>query len=199
MVSDTADWPWSSYAAMTGLQECPAWLQTDWILGQFGDDRSEAVARYVNFVRAGVGSPSVWDNVQGQVFLGSESFHKRMLGLSEKATISEIPRTQRRPPGRSLGLRGRYELRGRYPFLNAAHHLLLITPRADTRLDLVKDIKQAKMAMVAKRYEMGKVSSGMAAQMAGLVRVEFLLLLGQYDVAMIDLDKEELQADLENA
>ena len=87
---------------MTGLQECPAWLQTDWILGQFGDDRSEAVARYVNFVRAGVGLPSVWDNVQGQVFLGSESFHKRMLGLSEKATISEIPRTQRRPPGCSL-------------------------------------------------------------------------------------------------
>jgi len=59
--------------------------------------------------------------------------------------------------------------------------------------------KQAKMAMVAKLYEMGKVSSGMAAQMAGLGRVEFLLLLGQNDVAMIDLDKEELQANLDNA
>ncbi len=35
-VSDTVDWPWSSYAAMTGLQECPAWLQTDWILRSFG-------------------------------------------------------------------------------------------------------------------------------------------------------------------
>jgi predicted HTH domain antitoxin len=59
--------------------------------------------------------------------------------------------------------------------------------------------KQAKMAMVAKLYEMGKLSSGMAAQMAGLGRVEFLLQLGQYGVAMIDLDKDELQADLENA
>ena len=102
MVSDTGDWPWSSYATMTGTQEGPAWLQTDRILGQFGDDRSEAIARYINFVRAGVGLPSVWDNVQGQVFLGSKSFHERMLGLSEKTTISEIPRAQRRPPARSL-------------------------------------------------------------------------------------------------
>lgn len=47
MVSDTVDWPWSSYVAMTGLRECSASLQTDWILGQFGDDRSEAVARDV--------------------------------------------------------------------------------------------------------------------------------------------------------
>ena len=59
--------------------------------------------------------------------------------------------------------------------------------------------KLAKMAMVAKLYEMGKLSSGMAAQMAGLGRVEFLLQLGQYGVAMIDLDKDELQVDLENA
>lgn len=59
--------------------------------------------------------------------------------------------------------------------------------------------RQAKMAMVAKLYEMGKVSSGMAAQMAGLERVEFLLQLGRYGVAMIDLDKEELYADLQNA
>lgn len=59
--------------------------------------------------------------------------------------------------------------------------------------------KQAKMAMVAKLYEMGKLSSGMAAQIAGLERVEFLLQLSQFGVPMIDLDKDELQADFENA
>ena len=58
---------------------------------------------------------------------------------------------------------------------------------------------QAKMAMAAKLYEMGKVSSGMAAQMAGIGRVEFLLQLGQYGVAIIDLDKNELHTDLKNA
>lgn len=59
--------------------------------------------------------------------------------------------------------------------------------------------KQAKMAMVAKLYEMGKVSSGMAAQMIGVERFEFLLQLGQYGVAMIDLDKDELNTDFDNA
>src|SRR5512137_282677 len=35
MVKDIADWQWSSYAAMLGIQPAPEWLQTDWILGQF--------------------------------------------------------------------------------------------------------------------------------------------------------------------
>jgi predicted HTH domain antitoxin len=59
--------------------------------------------------------------------------------------------------------------------------------------------RQAKMAMASKLYEMGKLSSGMAAQMAGLGRVQFLMQLSQYGVAMIDLDHDELNADLKNA
>lgn len=58
---------------------------------------------------------------------------------------------------------------------------------------------QAKMAMAAKLYEMGKLSSGMAAQMAEVGRVEFLLQLSSYGVAMIDLDEDELRADVHNA
>jgi predicted HTH domain antitoxin len=58
---------------------------------------------------------------------------------------------------------------------------------------------QAKMAMATKLYEMGKISSGMAAQIAGVERVEFLLQLSHYGVPMIDLDEEELHADLDNA
>jgi predicted HTH domain antitoxin len=58
---------------------------------------------------------------------------------------------------------------------------------------------QAKMAMAAKLYEMGKLSSGMAAQMVGIGRVDFLLQLSHYGVAMIDLDKGELASDMINA
>ena len=58
---------------------------------------------------------------------------------------------------------------------------------------------QAKMAMAAKLYEMGKLSSGMAAQMVGIGRVVFLLQLSQYGVAMIDLDRDELLSDVHNA
>ena len=35
MVSQAGDWPWSSYRAMVGQEPAPAWLQTDWVLGQF--------------------------------------------------------------------------------------------------------------------------------------------------------------------
>ncbi|HJV00815.1 MAG TPA: transposase [Burkholderiaceae bacterium] len=53
IVADAADWPWASYRAMTGAATAPAWLQTDWILSQFHPSRKLAIARYVDFVRAG--------------------------------------------------------------------------------------------------------------------------------------------------
>lgn len=58
---------------------------------------------------------------------------------------------------------------------------------------------EAKMAMAVKLFEMKRLSSGMAAQLAGMDRVAFLLSLHKYGVNMIDLTKEELMADIENA
>lgn len=58
---------------------------------------------------------------------------------------------------------------------------------------------EARMAMAVKLFEMGRLSSGMAAQLAGIDRVTFLLGLHRYGVAMIDLDQDELQSDLEHA
>ena len=59
--------------------------------------------------------------------------------------------------------------------------------------------QEAKMAMAVKLFEMKRLSSGLAAQLAGMDRVSFLLELHHYGVAMIDLDDEELEADLRNA
>lgn len=59
--------------------------------------------------------------------------------------------------------------------------------------------RDAKMAMAVKLFEMKRLSSGMAAQLAGMDRVSFLLNLHRYGVATIDLDESELQADVENA
>ncbi|MCP4104164.1 MAG: UPF0175 family protein [Desulfobacteraceae bacterium] len=58
---------------------------------------------------------------------------------------------------------------------------------------------EAKMAMAVKLFEMKRLSSGMAAQLAGIDRVTFLLSLHQFGVAMIDLEEEELLSDIENA
>jgi predicted HTH domain antitoxin len=59
--------------------------------------------------------------------------------------------------------------------------------------------QEAKMAMAVKLFEMKRLSSGVAANLAGMDRVTFLLSLHRYGVAMIDLDDEDLLADLHNA
>ena len=53
-------------------------------------------------MREGVGLPSIWENLRGQVFLGGDTFLRRMQQLSDKTAIGEIPRAQRRPPAKPL-------------------------------------------------------------------------------------------------
>lgn len=103
MVGDAGDWAWSSYPAMIGAAPSPSWLQMDWILGRFGQQRDRARAGYVDFVRAGVGLPSVWDNLQGQIYLGSAAFVSRMQSLlPSDEVLNEIPRIQQRPIAKPL-------------------------------------------------------------------------------------------------
>ncbi|MBV5322389.1 MAG: UPF0175 family protein [Ilumatobacteraceae bacterium] len=58
---------------------------------------------------------------------------------------------------------------------------------------------EAKLAMAAKLFEMGRLSSGMAASLIGLDRVTFLAQLQRFGVPMMDLDAEELAMDVRNA
>lgn len=97
MVERLEQWPWSSYAASCGQVATPVWLQVDWVLGQFGAERTHAIARYVAFVHEGARLPSVWTKLKSQVYLGSDSFIKNMQALiDEKPNLAEIPRVQRR-------------------------------------------------------------------------------------------------------
>lgn len=59
--------------------------------------------------------------------------------------------------------------------------------------------RDAKMAMAVKFYEMKRLSSGMAAQLAGVSRIEFLFELHRYGVAVIDLTADEIESDAANA
>ena len=54
MVQSAEGWAWSSYRAMVGREPAPAWLETDWVLGQFAEERSAAHAGYAAFVRQGI-------------------------------------------------------------------------------------------------------------------------------------------------
>jgi putative transposase len=102
-VNNVEQWPWSSYSVMVGRDSRPEWLQTDWILGQFGKQRKRAAAAYRDFVRAWVGLPSVWNDLRGQIYLGKEEFVEMMQQhVQPDSTISEIPRAQRRAKAKPL-------------------------------------------------------------------------------------------------
>jgi hypothetical protein len=57
MVPEAGNCPWSSYRATVGQEPAPAWLETDWVLGQFAPERSAAQAGYAAFVRQGIEQP----------------------------------------------------------------------------------------------------------------------------------------------
>lgn len=59
--------------------------------------------------------------------------------------------------------------------------------------------KELRLLAAVKLFEMGKLSSGRAAQLSGLPRVEFLAVLGRYGVSPFSLTREELAQDIANA
>ncbi len=92
MVKSPEEWEWSSYRATAGLREAPSFLTVDWILGQFSDDREEAQRLYRKFVAEGVGR-SPWNELKGQIYLGSEGFIDSIPKPGTK--LAEVPRKQR--------------------------------------------------------------------------------------------------------
>lgn len=57
--------------------------------------------------------------------------------------------------------------------------------------------KEIKTSALVKLFELGRVSSGTAAKVLHILRVEFLELLSRYNVGFIN--SEDLIEDLENA
>ena len=56
-----------------------------------------------------------------------------------------------------------------------------------------------RLAASVKLYEMGQLSAGAAAQLAGVPKPYFLGCLAEYGVDTFDLNEEELIHDLEKA
>ena len=55
------------------------------------------------------------------------------------------------------------------------------------------------MLLALKLYETGKLSTGLAAQVAGVPRVTFFYLLGQHGLSPFGESPAELEEDLSNA
>jgi predicted HTH domain antitoxin len=59
--------------------------------------------------------------------------------------------------------------------------------------------EELKMLAAVKLYELGKISSGKAAALAGLDRVSFLLGLHRYRVSVFNYTSEELEREVAEA
>ncbi|MBD2570479.1 UPF0175 family protein [Anabaena lutea] len=59
--------------------------------------------------------------------------------------------------------------------------------------------REIQILAAVKLFELGKLSSGRAAQLAGMSRVEFLTILGRYQVSPFSLTLEQLERDVNNA
>jgi predicted HTH domain antitoxin len=56
---------------------------------------------------------------------------------------------------------------------------------------------QIRLMAALKMFELGKLSSGKAAELAGMSRVEFLEQCGRYRVSVFNYSPEELEAELQ--
>jgi putative transposase len=102
LVKHPAHWLWSSYGALIGTVDAPAWLERDTVLAQFGNNREEAIRVFEDFVLAGIGEKIPFPAVRNQLFLGSDEFCKLAAHGQIQGDLLEIKRAQRRAIVRPL-------------------------------------------------------------------------------------------------
>lgn len=92
LVQRPAAWPWSSYRFTAGAVKPPQWLAAEKVVGFFSGR-----AAYRRFVAEGLGQPSVWNHLRGQIYLGGGVFLKRMARLVQGKRVQGISRVQFQP------------------------------------------------------------------------------------------------------
>ncbi len=60
-------------------------------------------------------------------------------------------------------------------------------------------VQEMRIAAAVKWYELGEISQGKAAEVAGLTRAEFINALSRYKVSPLQYTEAELREELERA
>ena len=58
---------------------------------------------------------------------------------------------------------------------------------------------EARLLLALKLYETGRLTTELAAQVAGVPRTVFFYMLGQHELSPFGVDEEELEEDFDNA
>ncbi len=96
MVKQLEDWSWSSYRAVADLDESPQWLDTDWLLSQFGKRRKKAIEDYRKFILEGKGASSPLNDARHQLLLGDDAFVERHRAKMNPEELREVSKAHRR-------------------------------------------------------------------------------------------------------
>ncbi len=70
---------------------------------------------------------------------------------------------------------------------------------AALRKDPAAFARDIRLAAAVKWYEMGKVSQGRAAEIAGLPRAEFVMALAQFGVSPFQYSADEVMSEAQDA
>jgi hypothetical protein len=92
IVNHPADWKWSSYRQTAGLDMPAPWLAFNDLLETFGGANPSGCAEYVSFVASAEGQTSPWDQLTGQIYLGSPAWIDEIT-----ARIASQPRSAEHP------------------------------------------------------------------------------------------------------
>jgi putative transposase len=96
MVKTPGEWKWSSYRATAGLEKGESWLETEWLLGQFGKTEKQAHKGYRVFVAEGIGKKeSPWEDLYSRVYLGGKKFLDKAHETGKRHKGLDIPKYQK--------------------------------------------------------------------------------------------------------
>lgn len=102
IVQSLEEWAWSSHLYVMGINEAPEWLDTDWLLEQFGSTRGAAVQAYHRFVMEGMGLGSPLKDVCHQLILGDEAFVSHHRSLASDEPLHNVSKSHRRAAALTL-------------------------------------------------------------------------------------------------
>jgi hypothetical protein len=96
LVKQVERWSSSSYRAVMGQGDAPAWLAVHRTLELFHGDSGPARRAYARFVADGIGAPDPTLQVRHHIYLATDRFIEEFAGKVPPERLSrEIPRTQR--------------------------------------------------------------------------------------------------------